>query len=521
MRSRCSSGFERPCALAHAAREHREHLVVVLAREVAIRSGAAHEVEQLVLVPLARGALGDDLLRQHVERGDRLHDLVEAARADRPRQRRALHQLVARAGEDAALRPHAERVPGAPDALQEGGDAARRADLADEIDRADVDTQFERGRRHQRAQLAVLEPLLQPQPPLLGEAAVVAGDVLLADALRELVRDALREPPRVHEDERRAVLRDQLGDALVDLAPLLGRGDRLEVSRRQLDGEVEVALVAEVDDRAVRLAVSIEAIGADEEARDLLDRPLRRREPDARGPLAAGLGDELVEPRQREGEVAASPVAGDRVDLVDDHGAHAPQVLAAALRRDQQVERLGRGDQDVRRLAHHRLPLALRRVSAAHRRADRRGLEAEFRGDRADLLERGLEVALDVVAERLERRDVDDLRHVLERARLRLADEAVDAGEEGGEGLAGAGRRADQRVAPAGDLRPAGRLRVGRRIEAAAEPGRDGGMEVDAARGRRFGGGHWHSGEQTCGGRQSSLRPAGRRLKGRWKDLSS
>ena len=359
-------------ALADAAREHREHLVVVLALEVAVRRGATHEVEQLVLAPLARGALGDDLLRQHVERRDRLHDLVEAARADRPRQRRALHQLVARAGEDAPLGPHAERVPGAPDALQEGRDAARRADLADEIDRADVDTQFERGRRHQRAQLAVLEPLLQPQPPLLREAAVVAGDVLLADALRELVRDPLREPPRVDEDERRAVLRDQLGDALVDLAPLLGRGDRLEVSRRQLDGEVEVALVAEVDDRAVRLAVRIEAIGADEEARDLLDRPLRRRESDARGPLAAGLGDELVEPRQREGEVAASPVAGDGVDLVDDHGADAPQVLAAALGGDQQVERLRRGDQDVRRLAHHRLPLALRRVAAAHCRADRR-----------------------------------------------------------------------------------------------------------------------------------------------------
>ena len=278
-------------------------------------------------------------------------------------------------------------MAGAADALQERRDAARRPDLAHEVDRADVDAEFERGGRDEGAQLAVLEPLLEAHPALLREAAVVARHVLLAEALRELVRDALREPPRVHEHEGRTVLRDQLGDAIVDLAPLLGRRDRPELAPRHLDREVDVALVAEVDDRAVRRAVGVDALAADEELGDLLDRPLRGREPDARGPLPAVRGDHVVEPRGGEGEVAAPAVARERVDLVDDERADVVQLLAAALRGDHQVQRLGRGDEDVRRTAHDRLPLGRRRVAAAHRRADHGQVVAHLDGDLADLLE--------------------------------------------------------------------------------------------------------------------------------------
>ena len=70
-----------------------------------------------------------------------------------------------------------------------------------------------------------------------------------------------------------------------------------------------------------------------------------------------------------------------------------------------QVERLGGRDQDVGRLAAHRLALALRRVAGAQADGDLR----------ADSLQRRAQVALDVVGERLERRDVDDP-HPLARA---------------------------------------------------------------------------------------------------------
>ena len=244
--------------------------------------------------------------------------------------------------------------------------------------------------------------------------------------------------------------------------------------------------MAEVDDRAVRRAVGVDVAAADEELGDLLDRPLRRREANARGPLPAVRRDHVVEPRGGEREVAAPAVARQRVDLVDDQRADVVQLLAAALGGDHQVERLGRGDEDVRRAAHDRLALGLRRVTAAHRRADRGQVVAHLDGDLADLLERLLEVAVDIVAERLERRDVDDLGHVLERPGLRLAHEDIDAREERGEGLAGAGGGADQRVAAAGDVPPAGALGVGGRVEVAAEPRVDDGVELDAGCDRRL-----------------------------------
>ena len=92
----------------------------------------------------------------------------------------------------------------------------------------------------------------------------------------------------------------------------------------------------------------------------------------------------------------------DRVDLVDDHPLRVAEELPRA-RGEHQVERLGRRDQDVRRLAQHRRALLLRRVA----RADR------DREIAADPLQRRAQVALDVVGERLERRDVDEPRLAL------------------------------------------------------------------------------------------------------------
>ena len=124
--------------------------VEILARQVAIGPGAAHQREQLVLAPFARADLGDDLLRQHVERllGDR--EAIELAAAHAVEQRRAFDQLVARQREQPALGRAADRVAGAADPLQEAGDRARRAELADEVDVADVDAELERGGRDQR-----------------------------------------------------------------------------------------------------------------------------------------------------------------------------------------------------------------------------------------------------------------------------------------------------------------------------------------------------------------------------------
>ena len=138
----------------------------------------------------------------------------------------------------------------------------------------------------------------------------------------ELVGEPLRQPAGVHEHERGAVLGDELGDAVDDVAHLLGRGDRLELALGQLEREVELALVAGVDD--CRAAGRV----ADEQPGHRLDRALRGGQADTRGaPLA-----ERLEPLEREGEVRAALVAGEGVDLVDDHRLDRARALAARSR---------------------------------------------------------------------------------------------------------------------------------------------------------------------------------------------
>src|SRR2546422_5034801 len=53
-----------------------------------------------------------------------------------------------------------------PHALQQRRDRARRADLAHQVHRADVDPELERRRRHERLELALLEPRLGVEPRL-------------------------------------------------------------------------------------------------------------------------------------------------------------------------------------------------------------------------------------------------------------------------------------------------------------------------------------------------------------------
>ena len=88
---------------------------------------------------------------------------------------------------------------------------------------------------------------------------------------------------------------------------------------------------------------------------------------------------------------------GDRVDLIDDHGLGRGEDLADP-RGEHQVERLGGRDQDVGRRFLHRPPLGLGRVPGAQ----------PDRDVGADPRQRRPQVALDVVGERLQRRDVDE-----------------------------------------------------------------------------------------------------------------
>ncbi len=87
---------------------------------------------------------------------------------------------------------------------------------------------------------------------------------------------------------------------------------------------------------------------------------------------------------------------------------------------------------------------------------------------RRNALQRYLQVAVDVVVEGLQRRDVQHLhagRHGV------LAPELVEAGEKSGQRFTGAGRCEDQRVPAGGDVRPAEELGGRRCAQRRAEPG--------------------------------------------------
>ena len=70
--------------------------------------------------------------------------------------------------------------------------------------------------------------------------------------------------------------------------------------------------------------------------------------------------------------------AGDRVDLVDDDGARCAEHSSSAHARQHDVQRLGRRDEDVRRLAQHSRARRRRRIAGANRDADLGKVEPGF-----------------------------------------------------------------------------------------------------------------------------------------------
>ena len=235
---------------AKAFRQHADHGGEILAGQRAIGPSPAQQRIELVLVPFARGDLGDDLLGEHIERlfGDR--QSVELAAPDAVEQRRAFDELVAGEREEAPLGQAIDRMPGTPDPLQETRDRMRRTELANQVDLADIDAEFERGGRHQRLQRAALEALFGVQPLFLGETAVMRRHLIFTEPLRKLACRPLGHATRVHEDQRGTMRCDQLGQSVIDLLPDVARHHGFERRGGNFEGEVARPVVAGVDDPA-------------------------------------------------------------------------------------------------------------------------------------------------------------------------------------------------------------------------------------------------------------------------------
>src|ERR1700722_12229771 len=149
-------------------------------------------------------------------------------------------------------------MAGAADALHGYGYGAGCADLADEVDVADVDAEFERCGGDEDFDFAVFEALLGVEAQDAGERAVVGGYVLGADAAGEFEGDLFDEAAGVDEDESGAVILCVGGEFVEDFVPYTGVGHGVEFVAGDFDGDVELAALAYLDDGG-GLAVGMDA----------------------------------------------------------------------------------------------------------------------------------------------------------------------------------------------------------------------------------------------------------------------
>ena len=112
----------------------------------------------------------------------------------------------------------------------------------------------------------------------------------------------------------------------------------------------------------------------------------------------------------------AALIVGHGVNFVDDYRVNAAQNGAAFFRREQNVERFGRGHQNVRRTREHRAAFVHQRVAGAHANANFGHQQAALAGHLQNFAERSFQIFLDVVAKGLERRNVKDFGAIVERA---------------------------------------------------------------------------------------------------------
>ncbi len=345
-----------------------------------------------------------------------------------------------------------EPVIGAADTLQHPARAFRSADIDHEIDVAPVDAEIERGGADHGAQTPRRHGVLDLAPLRHVERAVMQRDrePVLVDA-PQLLEDHLGLHARVDEDERGLVAPDQRVDLVERVARrvpgpwhLRGRVEHVHDRRRAAVGDHEIGARR----AAVRLRHQIAA-----QRLGLCDR---RRQPDCHGARR-----EAQEAREPEREQIAALGGHQRVQFVEHDAAQVLEQQRRVGRGDQQRDLLGRGEQDVGRMA--ALPRALR-----HRRVAGAGLDPHVE---AHLGHRPLEVARDVDRERLERRDVERVQ-VAPEVRPRIG-ELHQRRQEARKRLAGAGRRDQQRRAPGPRAGEQLELMRARRPAAGREPARE------------------------------------------------
>ena len=289
-----------------------------------------------------------------------------------------------------------------------------------------------------------------------------ARAIVLVGELVQPQREPLGAAPVVDEDERRAVLADELEQLRVDRRPdrlarrLLPPCERIELDVRSAPARPSTPPARGSSGRAA-CARRCRRSCTSAWGRPGSGRPPRAGSAWRTGRSAGRRGRPASASRSSVSARCAPRLVCATAWISSRITCSVPSKIFARLAGEHQVQRLRRGDQDVRRVPDH--------VAAAPSAACRRCGSPTFTSAPMPA-QRRAQVLLDVVAERLQRRDVDEPRPL----GGRLGDEAVERPQERRQRLARAGRRGDQRVLAGRDRRPRLRLRGRRRRERPLEP---------------------------------------------------
>ncbi len=169
---------------------------------------------------------------------------------------------------------------------------------------------------------------------------------------------------------------------------------------------------------------------------------LRGGEPDANKLLFRNRR----QPLNGKGEMHSSLIVAKRVDLIDNNILHALENLPGLLRRQHQVERFGRCNQNVRWTFGNGSAFGLRRIARSYCRVNRREFQSGLLRVFLDAGKRKFEVPLDVIVQCFQWGDVENANTGLEFFQQVLFDQMVDCPKECGKSLAGSCRRKKKRV---------------------------------------------------------------------------
>ena len=323
-----------------------------------------------------------------------------SAGPDRPNQCGAFDQFIPRGGEKPAFRDGVNPMARPAHALETGRNGTRRSDLAGEIDGPDIDAEFQRCRGDDHAHQSIFQAILRRQTDLARQAAVVRGHhsfPQMAQPLFQVMRHPLSEPSRIHKHQGRSVGLDQGR-----------RGGRTHRSKWHWWRRPRVRPSAprrpdpyRGDDRhrspAARGAGPRETPPRSRWAAGWRTDPIRCTQPPVRAAHAL----------QRQSQMRSTLVGSDGMDFIHDDRAHRLQHRPTFLRRQQDKQRLGCGDENMRRTPEHLLPFGHGRVAGTHDDPQLGQQHAGRQGSLTDLGKRLLEIFLNVVAECFQRRDVE------------------------------------------------------------------------------------------------------------------